>query len=192
MTNTVWIGLILGLLVLGLFLSVEYRRGERAMMPLGLFGSRAFIGLTALTFLLYAALGGLLFLLPYVLIEAGAYSPFAAGMALLPFPLVIGSASRLMGWIAETTGPRWPLTVGPLVTALGFVLLVRVAPHASYWTNTLPAILVMACGMAGAVAPLTTRGPFVRRRSPRRHCVGFQQRHSAYWRALSQLRLPAG
>jgi EmrB/QacA subfamily drug resistance transporter len=156
MTGAVRFGLILGLLTIALFLLVEYRRGDRAMMPLGLFLSRAFAGLTVLTFLLYAALGGLLVLLPYVLIEAGGYSPFAAGMALLPFPLVIGSASRLMGSIAAATGPRWPLTVGSLVTGVGFALLVRVAPEASYWTSVLPAILVIACGMAGAVAPLTT------------------------------------
>jgi EmrB/QacA subfamily drug resistance transporter len=155
-TSAVWMGLILGSAALGVFLVVEKRRGDRAMMPLGLFGSHAFVGLTALTFLLYAALGGLLLLLPYVLIESGGYSPLAAGMALLPFPLVIGFASRLMGRIAERTGPRWPLTVGPIVTGLGFALLVGVEPEASYWESTLPAILVIACGMAGAVAPLTT------------------------------------
>ena len=126
------------------------------MMPLGLFGSIAFVGLTVLTFLLYAALGGLLVLLPYVLIEAGGYPPLKAGMALLPFPLIIGSASPMMGRIAERTGPRWPLTVAPLVTAAGFALLVRVEPQASYWTSIFPAVLVIALGMAGAVAPLTT------------------------------------
>src|SRR5262249_42676480 len=106
MTTAVLIGLTLGLVLIGAFLSVEFRRGNRAMMPLGLFGSRAFVGLTALTFLLYSALGGLLVLLPYVLIKAGDYTPFAAGMALLPFPLIIGSASRLMGRLAETIGAR--------------------------------------------------------------------------------------
>jgi predicted MFS family arabinose efflux permease len=156
LTNVVWIGLALGVLALSLFLLVENRRGDRAMMPLSLFGSRPFVGLTALTFLLYAALGGLLVLLPYVLIEAGGYSPLAAGMALLPFPLVIGLASRLMGQITEAVGPRWPLTVGPLITGVGFLLLVRVTPQTSYWTNVLPAVLVIAGGMAGAVAPLTT------------------------------------
>lgn len=151
-----WIGIIIGILALALFLLVEHRRGDGAMMPLDMFGSRAFIGLTGLTFLLYAALGGVLMLLPYVLIEAGGYTPLNAGMALLPFPIVLGFASRQMGRIAEGIGPRWPLTVGSLVTGTGFALLVRVDAQASYWTNVFPAMLVIACGMAGAVAPLTT------------------------------------
>jgi MFS family permease len=77
-------------------------------------------------------------------------------MALLPLPLIIGSASRMMGRIAERTGPRWPLTIGPLVTAAGFAMLIGVTPQASYWTSILPPILVIALGLAGAVAPLTT------------------------------------
>jgi len=154
--TAVWIGVIAGLGLGAGFLFVEHRRGDRAMMPLSLFGSRAFVGLTLLTFLLYGALGGLLVLLPYLLIVAGDYSPLQAGMALLPFPVVIGAASRLMGKTTQRIGPRWPLTLGPLVTALGFVLLIRAEPTGSYWTSVLPAMLVIAVGMAGAVAPLTT------------------------------------
>ena len=145
-----------GAALLGLFLLVERARGERAMMPLGLFGSRAFVGLTLLTFLLYGALGGLLVMLPYLLIVAGAYSPLHAGMALLPLPAVIGLGSRLMGRTTQRIGPRWPLTLGPMVTAAGFVLLSGVDPQASYWTGVLPGLALMALGMAGAVAPLTT------------------------------------
>jgi EmrB/QacA subfamily drug resistance transporter len=149
-------GIGAGLVLLGTFLVVERRRGDRAMMPLALFASRDFVGLTLLTFLLYSALGGLLVLLPYVLIEAVGYSPLDAGLALLPFALVIGLASRFMGRIAERIGPRWPLTIGPMITAVGFALLIRVEPNESYWTNVFPAMLVIALGMAGAVAPLTT------------------------------------
>ena len=79
------------------FLWIEHRRGNRAMMPLALFGSRAFAGLTLLTFLLYGALGGLLVLLPYVLIVGGGYTADAGGLALLPFSIVIGVASRADG-----------------------------------------------------------------------------------------------
>ena len=148
-------GLAIGGVALVAFLAVEHHRGARAMMPLELFASRAFVGLSALTFLLYGALGGLLVLLPFVLIEGG-YSPLCAGLALLPFPLGIGVASRAMGRLTQRIGPRWPLTLGPLVTAGGFALLVRVDPHAAYATSVLPGVVVIALGMAGAVAPLTT------------------------------------
>ena len=156
MTTASWIGITIGIGALALFLIVERRRGDRAMMPLGMFGSPAFVGLTLLTFLLYGALGGLLVLLPYLLIESGGYSPFAAGLALLPFPLVIGLASRAMGQVAERIGPRLPLTLGPVVTAGGFALLSLLDARASYWTSAFPGIVVIAIGMAGAVAPLTT------------------------------------
>jgi EmrB/QacA subfamily drug resistance transporter len=156
MNGATWAGLAGGIAALGLFLWVEHRRGDKAMMPLGLFGSAAFGGLTLLTFLLYGALGGLILLLPYLLIVGGGYSPMDAGMALLPFSILIGGGSRLMGRLAETIGPRWPLTIGPAVTGAGFVLLMRADPHASYWTSILPGVAVIALGMAGAVAPLTT------------------------------------
>jgi EmrB/QacA subfamily drug resistance transporter len=152
----VWIGLGAGLSLLGAFVLVEWRRGEAAMMPLTLFGSKPFVGLTLLTFLLYGALGGLILLLPYLLIVGGGYSPLQAGLALLPFSIVIGTASRLMGRLTERLGPRSPLGIGPIVTGIGFLLLTRADPRASYATSILPGIAVIALGMAGAVAPLTT------------------------------------
>ena len=151
-----WAAIAAGAISLALFLAVERHRGSRAMMPLGMFGSLPFVGLTFLTFFLYGALGGLLVLLPYLLIESGGYSPFTAGLALLPFPLVIGFASRAMGNVAARAGSRLPLTLGPIVTAGGFALLSRLDPHTSYWTSAFPGIFVIAIGMAGAVAPLTT------------------------------------
>lgn len=151
-----WLGLGGGVALLLLFLIVERRLGDRAMMPLALFASQPFVGLTLLTLLLYGALGGLLVLLPYLLIVGGQYSPTQAGLALLPFSIVIGTVSRLAGRLTERIGPRWPLTIGPIVTGAGFALMVRADPNASYWTGILPGIAVIALGMAGAVAPLTT------------------------------------
>jgi EmrB/QacA subfamily drug resistance transporter len=145
-----------GLLLFALFVLIERRRGDRAIMPLAMFGTPSFAGLTILTFFLYAALGGLFVLLPYLLIEAGGYSPVAAGAALLPLPAVLALASRAMGALAMRIGPRLPLTIGPIVVAAGFALATRIEPGASYWSSTLPAVLVIAIGLAGAVAPLTT------------------------------------
>ncbi len=141
---------------LALFVWLEARQGPHASMPLALFGTLSFGGLTLLTFLLYAALGGALVLVPYLLIENRGFSPTMAGAALLPIPAILGGASRTMGAVAAKVGPRWPLTIGPLTVAVGFALAARSSPEASYWTTLFPALVVVAIGMAGAVAPLTT------------------------------------
>ena len=138
------------------FVAIERRRGEEAMVPLAMFGSKAFAGLTILTFLLYGALGGLFVLVPYILIESAGYSAVAAGSALLPLPIVIAAGSLLMGKLAARIGPRWPLTIGPLIVAGGFLLGRLVGAEGSYWTSVLPFILGVSIGMAVAVAPLTT------------------------------------
>jgi EmrB/QacA subfamily drug resistance transporter len=142
--------------VMLLFTLVEKRRGDRAMMPLRLFASRNFVGLTLFTLLLYGALGGLFVLVPYVLITAGGYSSAAAGAALLPLPLVISVTSPLIGDLAGRIGSRLPLAIGSFVAAGGFLLALRIGDPASYWVQVLPAILLIALGVSGAVAPLTT------------------------------------
>jgi EmrB/QacA subfamily drug resistance transporter len=144
-----------GAAMLAGFVLVEKARGDKAMMPLGLFGSKSYVGLSLLTFALYGALGGVLVLVPYLLIVGRGYSATAAGAALLPFPLIIAAISPLIGSVAGKIGSRWPLTLGPLGVAAGFVLMTRIT-SGGYWTTVFPAILVMSAGMAGAVAPLTT------------------------------------
>jgi MFS family permease len=91
-----------------------------------------------------------------MLIKAAGYSGAQAGGALLPFATVLALLSPPMGRVAGRIGPRLPLSVGPLVVACGFLLLLRVGADASYWRSVFPAVLVAAIGMAGAVAPLTT------------------------------------
>jgi len=142
--------------VLLLYLWNEKLRGDRAMMPLGLFASRSFVGLTVFTFLLYGAFGGLLVLVPYFLIEAAGYSGTAAGAALLPLTLVLAVTSPLAGALAGRIGARVPLAIGPLIVAAGFLLALRIGVSANYWLDVLPMILVISLGMSGAVAPLTT------------------------------------
>ncbi|HUE65972.1 MAG TPA: MFS transporter [Rhizomicrobium sp.] len=155
-TPTAMLLMAVGIGVMLAFLLTERSRGERAMMPLAVFGSSSFVGLTLLTLLLYGALGALMVVVPYVLIEAAGYSGIRAGSALMPFAVILAVASPVMGGIADRIGSRWPLTLGPLVVAAGFLLLLRVNAHTGYWTTLFPAILVMAGGMSGAVAPLTT------------------------------------
>ncbi|MEZ4424171.1 MAG: MFS transporter [Gemmatimonadota bacterium] len=139
------------------FLIVERRKRQEAMMPLGIFGSGSFSGISILTLLLYGALGGVLVLLPYVLITSLGFSATGAGAAMLPFPLIMGTLSRSAGGWAVRIGIRTTLTVGPLLVAAGFMLFAVLAgPGMTYWSGILPGLLVMASGMAISVAPLTT------------------------------------
>ena len=153
---SIFIFLVAGFVFSLLFLLAERRLGEKAMMPLSLFGSSSFVGLTLLTFLLYGALGGLFVLVPYVLIQAEGYTATQAGAALLPLPLIIAIASPATGALAARIGPRWLLIMGPIVVATGFLLALRIGSNTSYWLCVFPAMTVIALGMAGAVAPLTT------------------------------------
>jgi EmrB/QacA subfamily drug resistance transporter len=147
---------IVALASLAIFVRIERRRGDRAMMPLALFASRSFVGLTLLTLFLYAALGAVFVLVPYVLIEAEHYSATAAGAALLALPLVMTVASPAAGGLAAKAGPRLLLTLGPLVVAVGFLLALRIGNRGNTWTEVQPAMVVMAIGLSAAVAPLTT------------------------------------
>lgn len=126
------------------------------MVPLSLFRNRCFSALNLMTFLLYGAFGGAMLLIPFVLIEAGRYSPIQAGLSLLPLSILLGLASPLMGKLAVRMGPRIPLTLGPIIVGAGLLLGTRIGQDQSYWTHVFPAVLVMAAGMTLAVAPLTS------------------------------------
>ena len=149
--------IVVGVALLIGFVLWERRLGDKAMIPLALFKeNRCFSALNLMTFLLYGAFGGSLLLIPYVLIEAGGYSPVQAGLALLPLSILLGAASPLMGKLAVRMGPKIPLTAGPIVVGLGLLLATRIASDQSYWTHVFPGMLVMAIGMSLAVAPLTS------------------------------------
>jgi EmrB/QacA subfamily drug resistance transporter len=131
-------------------------RTRSPLMPLSLFRNVQFTGANALTVLLYAALSGGLFLLPFLLIQTHGYSATAAGAAFLPFSAIMGAGSRRAGGLVKQFGPRLPLVMGSLITACGYALLGFSGGDNSYWTGFLPGMVVLGIGMTIAVAPLTT------------------------------------
>ena len=138
-----------------LFLRVEAQAGA-PMMPLALFRNVTFAGANLLTVLLYAALSGGLFLLPFLLIQAHGYSATAAGAAFLPFSIIMGLGSRWAGGLVERMNARLPLVIGAALTACGFAVLAVSGEAPSYWTGVFPGLAIVGVGMTLCVAPLTT------------------------------------
>jgi EmrB/QacA subfamily drug resistance transporter len=147
--------LLTGVIGLVAFVGAEAKVSS-PMMPLELFRSPTFGGANLLTLLLYGAFGGALFWLPFNLIQVQEYSATEAGAALLPTILIIFALSRWTGALIGRYGARLPLTIGPSVVALAFLLFALPGTEGSYWATFFPAAIVLGIGMAITVPPLTT------------------------------------
>jgi EmrB/QacA subfamily drug resistance transporter len=143
-----------GVIALVAFALAE-RRSSNPMLPLDIFASHQFDAANLVTFVVYAALGGVFFLLVAFLQISMGYSPIAAGAATLPVTALMLALSARAGALAQRIGPRIPLTVGPLVIAAGLVLMTRIEPGDSYVSTVLPAVTVFALGLTLVVAPVT-------------------------------------
>ncbi len=136
------------------FVLVE-RRSPHPLVPLALFADRRFSVTNAVTLLVYAGLGVFFFLLVLQLQIVAGFSPLVAGTAMLPVTVPMLLLSSRAGALAERIGPRLPMTVGPLLAALGFLMTLRIGAGASYLLDVLPAVVVLGLGLSLTVAPLT-------------------------------------
>jgi EmrB/QacA subfamily drug resistance transporter len=137
------------------FLITEHRRAH-PMLPLGVFRSLQFTGANAVTFVVYGALGGALFLLPIELQVVSKYSPLDSGLALLPITFIMLIFSARSGQLAARIGPRLQMSVGPVVVGAGLALLAGSTHNGTYLTHVLPAVALFGIGLAITVAPLTS------------------------------------
>ena len=146
--------LALGMVALAAFVAVEHR-SRHPLVPPQLFADRGFTAANVATLLVYGALGVVFLLLVMQLQVVAGFSPTAAGAALLPITAIMLLFSARAGALAQRIGPRLPMTVGPLVSAAGLLLLRGVGPGASWVGDVLPGVVVFGAGLALTVAPLT-------------------------------------
>ena len=125
------------------------------MLPLDVFASREFNAVNVITFVIYGALGGTIFLLVLQLQVVSGYSALAAGVSLLPLTLLMLVLSSRAGALAQRVGPRWLMTGGCLLCAAGLLLAVRIGRNADYVTDVLPTVVLFGLGLSATVAPLT-------------------------------------
>ncbi|HET7431200.1 MAG TPA: MFS transporter [Nocardioides sp.] len=147
--------LLVGVVSGSAFVVVE-RRTTHPMLPLELFGSRVFSAANAMTLLVYAALGAVLFFLVIDLQTVLGYGALQAGMSTLPITVIMLLLASRGGALGTRIGPRVPMTVGPLVMAVGVAWLSLLGPGSSYWLDVLPPLVVFGLGLALMVAPLTS------------------------------------
>jgi MFS family permease len=134
---------------------VDQRRSPAAMVPPSAVADRVFVATNVVTVLVYAALGGIFFLLVLHLQVVAGFSAIAAGTALLPVTVVMLLLSGRAGALAGRIGPRLPMAAGPLLAAVGVLGMLRVGTDASWLVDVAPPVTVLGLGLALTVAPLT-------------------------------------
>ncbi len=159
-TTAVVVAAVIGVAAAVAFVAVERRRSRAPdptppMLPLDIFAARQFSVINVITFVVYGAFGGLLFLLVLQLQVVDGFAPVAAGAALLPVTVLMLALSARAGNLAQRVGPRWLMTVGTTGLAVGMALMTRIGVHASYVADVLPAVVVYGLGLCLTVAPLT-------------------------------------
>lgn len=150
----VLIPLLAGIACLGLFVLRE-ARARHPMLELALFRIRNFWVANVTTLAAYAGLIAGLFFVGLFLQQVGGYTPLQAGLATTPISLTLFLLSPRFGRLASGTGPRLPMTAGPVVAGVGLLLLLRVDADARYLADVLPAVLLFGLGLSATVAPLT-------------------------------------
>jgi EmrB/QacA subfamily drug resistance transporter len=145
---------VVGVGLLTAFIAIEMR-SPHPMVPLEVFRSSQFSGTNVVTFVVYGGLGVATFLVVVYLQERLGYSPLEAGATLLPITVLMFLFSRRSGTLAQRIGPRYQMTIGPMVAGAGIALFAILAPGVSYWEGVLPATVVLGVGLVITVAPLT-------------------------------------
>ena len=156
LSPTVIVGFVVCIVALILLVRLERRRGDNAMLPPTLLGSRTLMGINLYTALLYGVSAVLSTMIPYTMIRGSGLTAGVAGTAFIPLQVLMAAISPLAPVVCGRIGHRAPLAIGAVITAAGCALMLRITPGMNYWLGYFPPILTISVGISFAVAPLTT------------------------------------
>jgi len=151
----VWVPLVGGIACLAGFI-VRQATAVYPMMPLSLFRSRNFAVGNLATVAIYAALSVSGLVIVVYLQQVAELSATMSGIIMLPVTIALVLLSSRFGSLAGRFGPRWFMAIGPLLAAIGFLLLRSIQTPFDFVSQALPGVLLFGLGLAITVAPLTS------------------------------------
>jgi EmrB/QacA subfamily drug resistance transporter len=148
--------LTLGLFVASIFILATFvwieNRAPAPMLDLSLFRSRVFNLATISPILNYLCVYGVLFLMPFYLIQGRGLSAAQAGLILTAQPLVMALTAPFAGTFSDRIGSQIPTTLGMLILSVGLYLLSRLTPVSSFF-QVIIGLAVSGLGVGLFVAP---------------------------------------
>jgi EmrB/QacA subfamily drug resistance transporter len=148
------LGVFVSALGLAALFVANEARAKHPLVPLRIFRIRNVAGGNLIMAPMYGTMLGIFFIVTLYIQSILHYSPVKAGLAFLPFPLVLGfMATRIPKLVARYGFKRF-LIIGPLTVAVGLLWLSRMPVHGSYLISLLPALLVIPLGVGMTFMPV--------------------------------------
>ena len=150
--------MVAGVALIAAFLVIESRH-RHPLVPLRLFRSRGVTGANLIMIVLGSVMFSLFFFLSQYMQDVRGYSPLRTGVAFLPLPVAIIIGTQISTRLVQRVGTRTLLTIGPLVSAGGVLLLSRLHENSSYLNIGLGgAITTFGVGMSFVPITLSATG----------------------------------
>ncbi len=147
--------LLAGVVLIGLFLTVEART-RVPLMPLKLFKVRSVAAANAAMFICGAGSFGMWYFMTLYAQNVLHYSPFVAGLALIPSSLSVVAGSKLAPRVMARVGAKHVAVVGTLITAVGFGWQSTMTAHGTYVVSIMLPGMLMMLGAGLAMTPLAS------------------------------------
>jgi EmrB/QacA subfamily drug resistance transporter len=142
-----------GAAVLILFVLWELR-AEAPMLPMRFFGNRTFAAANLASLFMFFGMFGSIFLLAQFLQTVQGYSPFSAGLRILPWTVMPIFVAPLAGAFSDRLGGRPLMATGLTLQAVGLAWLGAVMTPTVAYSNLVPAFVISGIGMALFFAPV--------------------------------------